>query len=285
MIRRGAPIRLLLVDDEIGFLAAAARVLDRRGFEVYTALCGEEALGLLRQQPVDVLVLDVKMPGIDGETLGDMVRQEHPGLPVIMLTAHGTLHQAFRMARDGAVAYLCKPCDFDDLAARVEKAARAGRGPEPAQDMRQAEESRGNPVRALLVDDDPAFLTALSRVLERRGISPYLAASGEDALDALGRKDVEVVVLDVKMPGIDGLETLQRIKRDYPDRKVILLSGHPTPLAVVRGIWDGAHDYMIKPPDVEELAELIHEAARRRCREVEEHRRSEAERAAPEQPG
>lgn len=275
MMHRGAPISLLLVDDEIEFLAAMARTLDRRGIEVYTASGGAEALGRLRQQPVDVLVLDVKMPGMDGESLYDLVRREHPGLPVIMLTAHGTMHQAFRMSRDGVVAYLCKPCDVDDLVARVRAAARAARGPAATEPAHRAEQGEPEPVRALLVDDEPGFLTTLSRVLERRGIGSALAASGEEALEALARRDLDVVVLDVKMPGLDGMETLKRIARDYPDRAVILLTGHPTLRAAVEGIRHGALHYVVKPPDVEELAALIHEAARRRREERERRRRAD----------
>jgi len=277
MIRRGAPISVLLVDDEIEFLAAMARTLDRRGIDVYTASCGEEALGRLRQQPVDVLVLDVRMPGLDGEALYDLVRREQPGLPVIMLTAHGTLHQAFRMSREGVVAYLCKPCDVDDLVARVQEAARAAGGPGPAEAGRPAEENDGGPVHALLVDDEPGFLTALSRVLERRGIGSSLAASGEEALEALARRDFDVVVLDVKMPGLDGMQTLERIRRDHPDRRVILLTGHPTLRAAVDAIRLGALHYVVKPPDVDELAALIHEAACLRRRDSERRRREVGE--------
>jgi len=284
VIRRGAPVSLLLVDDEIEFLAAMARTLDRRGIDVYTACCAEEALGRLRQHPVDVLVLDVKMPGIDGEELHHLVRREHPGLPVIMLTAHGTLHQAFHMSREGVVAYLCKPCDVDDLVARAREAARARRGPEPAEDALQSDEGGGEPVRALLVDDEPAFLTALSRVLERRGIGSALAASGEEALDALGRRDFDVVVLDVRMPGPDGLETLARIRREYPDRRVILLTGYPTLRGAVEGIRQGAFDYVVKPPDLDELAALIHEGARWRRKEAGARRARGLERRLSPQP-
>jgi len=282
MTRGGAPISLILVDDEIEFLAATARMLDRRGIDVYTACCGEEALGLLRRQPVDVLVSDVAMPGLDGEALYDLVRREHPWLPVIMLTAFGNLHQAFRMTQDGVAAYLCKPCDADDLVARVREAARLARRAANAGVGSGAAEDGDEPVRALLVDDEPAFLTALSRALGRRGVGTCLAPGARDALEALARREFDVVVLNERMPDLDGLEMLERIKRDHPDYRVILLSGNPALRTAVRGLWLGAIDYVVKPPDADELAERIREAARKRHRERRERRYREAARATAE---
>lgn len=246
------PIRVLLVDDEEDFLAATAPALARRGFEVDTAASGRAALDRLAEREYGVVVLDVKMPGLGGEEVFDRVRRAYPQLPVLMLTGHGSVPQAFRMSKEGVVDYLAKPCPVEDLAAALEAAVRR---PEPA----------GAPAdhpRVLVVDDEPELIAALTPALERRGISVLPAGDGEEALLRLAREAVDVVVLDVRLPGMDGLEVLERIRSMRPDLEVLLLSGHPDVEIAVEGIRRGAADYLTKPPDVDRLAERIREAAR-----------------------
>ena len=114
---------LLLVDDEQDFLEAIERALSNRGFEVATAACGVDAIECLRRSQPDVAVLDVKMPDIDGVQLFKRLHLVYPDLPVILLTGHGTVQQAFETSRDGVFEYLTKPCDVDELAAVARRAA------------------------------------------------------------------------------------------------------------------------------------------------------------------
>ena len=115
---------VLLVDDEEEFLLATARVLGRRGLTVLTAGDGAQALQLLEQQRVDVMVLDIKMPVLSGEEVFARVQRDHPQLMVILLTGHGSISQAFTMSKQGAFDYLAKPCDCDELADKIHQAFR-----------------------------------------------------------------------------------------------------------------------------------------------------------------
>ena len=108
-------IRLLLVDDEVDFLEAMAPGLARRGFRISIARTGQAALDLLAREPVDVVVLDVKMPGKDGVETFREIKRIAPGLPVILLTGHGSIPQAFQTSREGVADYLAKPCDVQRL--------------------------------------------------------------------------------------------------------------------------------------------------------------------------
>jgi DNA-binding NtrC family response regulator len=112
-------IRVLLVDDEVEFLEATAKALSRRGFVPVTAPGAAIALSLLDERVFDVAVLDVKMPDMDGEQLFAEIRKRHAGLPVVILTGHGTIQQAFRTSKEGVVDYLSKPIDVDELAAML----------------------------------------------------------------------------------------------------------------------------------------------------------------------
>jgi DNA-binding NtrC family response regulator len=100
----------------------------------------------------------------------------------------------------------------------------------------------------------------------------HTASSGEAALEVLGTSDVDVVVLDIKMPGMNGLEVLRRIRRKHPDVRVLLLSGHPTAEDAVHGMKLGAMDYLMKPPDVVRLVELVQRGSGERREELASRR-------------
>ena len=114
-------IRVLMVDDEAQFRATTERILSRRGFETIMAASGEEALKKLDQKP-DVVVLDIKMPGMDGHETLHEIKKRLPDLPVIILTGHGALPSAREAREKGAFDYLTKPCDIDTLAAKINEA-------------------------------------------------------------------------------------------------------------------------------------------------------------------
>ncbi|MBU1004172.1 MAG: response regulator [Proteobacteria bacterium] len=117
------PLRLLLVDDEQGFVNVLCKRFTKRGFDVVTALSGSEAIHALREQDFDVCVLDLKMEDMDGIEVLKVLKKMSPDLPVIFLTGHGSERAAIEGLRFGATDYLMKPCDFEALQARVLKAA------------------------------------------------------------------------------------------------------------------------------------------------------------------
>jgi DNA-binding NtrC family response regulator len=116
--------------------------------------------------------------------------------------------------------------------------------------------------RVLLVDDEEEFVSALSERLMLRGIEVDSALNGEDALDRMEEKEFEVVILDVMMPGLSGLEVLRQIKSTHPNTQVILLTGHGATREGIEGMRLGAFDYLIKPVDIEEMLEKMKEAAK-----------------------
>ena len=116
--------------------------------------------------------------------------------------------------------------------------------------------------RVLLVDDEEEFVSALSERLMLRGIEVDSALNGEEALALMVEKVFEVVILDVMMPGLGGLEVLKQIKSTHPNTQVILLTGHGSTREGIEGMRLGAFDYLIKPVDIEEMLEKMKEAAR-----------------------
>ena len=108
-------------------------------------------------------------------------------------------------------------------------------------------------MKIMLVDDEERFLATTQKLLTRKGIDVVTAASGAQALEMLQLKHIHVVILDVKMPGMDGNETLKAIKSEFPLVEVIMLTGHATVESAVDGLQAGATDYLVKPADIDEL--------------------------------
>ncbi|MFH0727999.1 MAG: response regulator [Pseudomonadota bacterium] len=116
----------------------------------------------------------------------------------------------------------------------------------------------------LLVDDEPDFLYPLVKRLAKRNLVIESAGSGQDALDIIQQKQIDVVVLDVKMPGMDGLETLRKIKAGNGLIEVIMLSGHASLDAAIEGMESGAFDYLMKPVDFDELFFKLQDAYKKK---------------------
>jgi DNA-binding NtrC family response regulator len=116
-------------------------------------------------------------------------------------------------------------------------------------------------VEVLLVDDERPFVATMTKRLTRRYLRVLNAFSGQEALERLEKHaNVDVVVLDVKMEGMDGIDTLRAIKKQYPLVEVIMLTGHATVDTAIEGMRLGAYDYLMKPCDIEQLVAKIHEA-------------------------
>jgi DNA-binding NtrC family response regulator len=118
----------------------------------------------------------------------------------------------------------------------------------------------------MLVDDEERFLFTTKKLLSKKGIDLLTASSGAETLEKLSSHTVHVVILDVKMPGMDGMATLREIKRQYPLTEVIMLTGHATVESAVEGLKSGATDYLMKPANIDELLQKAEEAFEKRKR-------------------
>jgi two-component system NtrC family sensor kinase len=132
-----------------------------------------------------------------------------------------------------------------------------------------------NTIRLLLVDDEDDFRQTLAKRLTKKGIPPEQAESGETAMSILEKKEMDVVLLDVKMPGMQGIEVLEHIKKKHPRTEVIFLTGHAATQDGVDGIKRGAFDYLSKPVEFEHLLSKIKQAYDKVVREEEKRREAE----------
>ncbi|MGO8945580.1 MAG: response regulator [Syntrophobacteraceae bacterium] len=118
--------KILLVDDEEGYVSVLAKRLSKRNFQVKTALSGSEAIRILRNESFDLAVLDLKMEDMDGIEVLKVFKATEPQMPVIILTGHGSETAAREGMEYGAFDYLVKPCDLSELVARIRQACAKG---------------------------------------------------------------------------------------------------------------------------------------------------------------
>lgn len=129
-------------------------------------------------------------------------------------------------------------------------------------------------IKVMLVDDEKEFIDTLAERLEVRDFEVSRAYSGEEALEEMNRSEVDVVILDVLMPGKDGVDTLLEIKKNHPLVEVIMLTGNATVETAIEGLKRGAYDYLRKPMDTKELIEKIVQSYRRKVAQEERIRQA-----------
>ena len=133
-------------------------------------------------------------------------------------------------------------------------------------------------MQLLLVDDEERFLETTKTLLDKRGVNTFIAPSGREAIGVLDEQKIDVVILDVKMPGVDGIEVLRKIKQRYPLVEVVMLTGHATVKTAVEGMRLGAFDYVTKPCDVADLLAKAQEAHEKKRATEEKIRKAKTER-------
>lgn len=121
-----------------------------------------------------------------------------------------------------------------------------------------------NDLSVLFADDEADFLETLIKRMKKRKVSAFAVHSGQEALDFLYENSVDVIVLDVKMPGMDGIQTLRKIKEKYPLLEVIMLTGHASLEVAKEGMEIGAFDYLMKPVDFDELLYKLEDAYKKK---------------------
>lgn len=288
-------IRVLLVDDEEDYVKAMAERMDMRDLQSQVALSGEEALKLLEKEPPDVIVLDLRMPGMQGMEVLERVRKEHPHIQVIILTGHGGEAEEAEARRLGAFEYLQKPADTGALVRTIQGAWRRsiqvakellkeskegfdrtmtaaalaeGGMPEDAAEFMEgakvtpAEPQKPGALKVLLVDDEEDYVRTMAERMEMREVGSDVALNGEQALAMLEGELPDVMVLDLKMPGMGGLEVLEKVKKSHPNVQVIILTGHGSDAEEVEARRLGAFDYLKKPVDINDLMDRVRAAGR-----------------------
>ena len=250
--------KILLVDDD-GVVRDALEVfLTRAGHSVITAADGGAGVQAFGRHAPDLVVLDRDLPVMSGSAVLAKIRAAS-AVPVVILTGHDAETDAERYLKAGATAFLSKgdgllpALDEIDRVLGVKKAPAVPRqAPAPAPHPA----GKNNGV-VLLADDDIPFKRALARLLSDDGYEVLQADDGERAVQLALVRRPDVAVLDISMPGLDGVAVLRELAPELPRTGFIMLSGRDDGDVARACLEIGALDYLTKPADIEKLEGII----------------------------
>jgi DNA-binding NtrC family response regulator len=232
--------RVLVVDDDRLMVRTLCDILRLHGWDAHRAYSGEDAVGLVRASSYHVVLMDVRMGGINGVETMKTMREIRPGLRVILMTAYTAGELLAEAERGGAVHVLSKPVAVPAL-------------------VRMLEDTVDEARRVLVVDDDPAFLATMSAAIRSHGFTTVEAENFSAAMEHLETGHPAVIVLDLHLGGVTPEDSVLAIRRVCPAAFLILCGGTPGALEAtttsVPGSW--IHASLRKPFPPEQLVGLL----------------------------
>jgi CheY-like chemotaxis protein/nitrogen-specific signal transduction histidine kinase len=258
--------RILVIDDSPAYRELLRTALEAAGYTVALAETGEIGLAQATQQRPHGIIVDGRLPGIDGATVVRRLRADAKlrHTPSVLLTADALAAEEGSGGSSGADAYIPKSVDLEIVLAHLATLVRGSADAAIESTLRTV-------TTVLAVDDSATFLTALSAELAAEGFDVVEATSGEEALEQLAQRAVDAILLDLVMPGLSGHETCRRIRdlaatRDVP---VLILTAHENRQSMIDAIDVGADDFIQKSSDFEVLKARLRAQLRRRQSEEE----------------
>ncbi len=239
-------IKILVVDDDRSMVRTIRDILKVKGYETSEAYAGEEAVGKVQSDPPDCVLMDIKMPGIDGIETLRLIKGISPGLPVVLMSAYTTEEQEEEARKLGADTVFTKPVDLGMLFSFLA--------------LLRKEES------ILIVDDDPDFSGFVGDVLRSRGYRVETEAGPENVLGHIEQDYNLTILLDLKLGDTNGLEVLKTVRSSYPSQPVVLVTGYRDEMAdsIEKGLEIGAYTCLYKPFEMEGMLGTIREISRKK---------------------
>jgi CheY-like chemotaxis protein len=235
-------MKILIVDDDADYRDLLVPVLQDHGYEVATAGSGRDAVGVLEKgEPIDIIVSDIVMPVMNGFHLLSYLKAEahFSRIPVILYTSLNDEESVRKGLALGAVDYVTKPISAEALVSKIKNV------------------EKKVPGAVLVVDDEELLRKLLKNILQRDGLRVLLAESALEALDMLEKNKVAVVVTDIAMPEMNGLELLVTVKDRHPTIPVLLVTGQGGKYGREDVLAAGADGYVTKPFRATEMLRQI----------------------------
>jgi CheY-like chemotaxis protein len=205
--------RVFIVDDDQDFAESLALLIEGRGHQVELAFSGEEAIAKFREQDFDVTFMDVRLPGKSGTESFLEIRKFKPSARVVMMTGYSVEQLLEQAVEHGAWGVLNKPIDVRRVLEMLEQI---------------------KPDGILVVDDDTDFVKSVKTLLADNGYQVFVATNGQEAIDRIRANGIDILILDLRLPILSGLETYLELKR----------TGHTVPTLIVTAYLDEYADDM-----------------------------------------
>ena len=231
---------ILIVDDDAQVRGLLDRGLGQKGYTVTSVPELAQALAKISKEKFDLVILDLQMRGENGATFLKNIRGAKSDLPIIIFSGALTKEVELEMRKAGANEVVSKGGEISDLFIKVELILKADKHlfAEPAQDR-----------SLLVIDDDDAIRGLIRQFFSKRKYKVFEAADGEAGLNLMRREKVSCVLLDMQMPGMNGLDVLPKLLEINPKAGVVMISGEGDEQNVKKAVALGAYGYIMKPFD------------------------------------
>ncbi|MDA3970925.1 MAG: response regulator [Desulfobulbaceae bacterium] len=232
-------MKILVVDDDRRIVKTTCDILKIKGHEASAAYSGEEGVEMVRSDRPDCVLMDIKMPGINGVEAMKQMQEIAPSLPIVLVSAYATDEIMAEAKRAGAYAVLSKPLNFPMILAFLS--------------LLRKEES------ILVVDDDPIFCKTLKDILTLRGFRVETESDPLKVLPHLEKDYKLAVVLDLKLGAVNGTEVLKEVRARYPTEPVVLVTGYRQEMgdSIEKGLRIGAYTCLYKPLEMDDLFQVL----------------------------
>jgi DNA-binding NtrC family response regulator len=266
--------KILIMEDETSVAEGLQMILEDEGYEVDLAFTGRSAMDALRKKGVDLLVADLRLPDMDGMEVVREVKAKRPATKVIVITGYPSVSSAVDAMKLGVSDYLPKPFWGDDFKTAVENVFKEGKEgtikqePDRPEMTRARWDAEGEDMdsedltrpRILIMEDEPSLAEGLKMVLSEQGYRVSVADTGIRALGSLTGKNFDLMVADLRLPDMDGMEVLRLIKETKPETEVIVITGYASVVSAVESMKLGALDYLPKPFTDDEFKSVVEKA-------------------------
>jgi len=234
--------RILIVDDDISFACSLSDILSEKGHETWVVNNGEDAISKSKEITFNVILMDIKMPVMDGVETFKRIKKISPKSAVIMMTAYSVEELIKDALKEGAYGVLPKPLDIDQVVGMVETAEKDG-------------------CLVMVVDDDPNIRESLKDVLEHKGFVVTLASDGKEAIKIIKERPEDIIFIDMKLPVLNGLETYLALREVNPKITAIIMTAYRQEMKelIEQALAKGAYSCLYKPFDPKEILDIIGE--------------------------
>jgi CheY-like chemotaxis protein len=224
-------------------------VLGRKGYAVATAKDGPQAIERVKENPFDMIFMDIKMPVMDGAETHRRIKEIRPEAVVVMMTAYAVEDLVQQALEEGAYGIIYKPLDIEKAVTVIEEATEAKEG-----------------ALILVVDDDPSTCITLRNILTGRSYEVGIACAGEEAIVMAQQAVHDIIFIDMKLPTINGLETYLAIREINPQAVAIMITAYRQEMAglMEEALQGHAYTCLYKPLDMEELLRVVDEIVKRK---------------------
>ena len=221
-------------------------ILEAKGYEVESGNSGEEAIAKVKEKSFDVILMDIKMPTMNGVEAFKQIKKISPRTAVIMITAYSLEDLIKEALREGAFGVLQKPLDIDKLIEQIGLAKEKG-------------------MLILVTDDDPNTRETFKDVLEAKGYKVSTATTGEEAIEQSRERPSDILFMDMKLSALNGLEAYLAIKEINPRVIAVIITGYYEGMKdlVDKALEKGAYTFLKKPLDMDKVLGLIEEISKK----------------------